>query len=248
MSLALVILAAGKGKRMGNPDLPKVMVELAGTPLIGHVLSTISALHAQRTIAIVGHHREIVMNYVLPGFPFTQFAVQEEQLGTGHAVQQCEAALENFDGDVLILCGDAPLITTQTLSNFILKHKNANADLSVLSGITEEPKGYGRIVRDSNDNFLCIVEEKDATDEQRSINEINSGIYIVSKHELFTALQQVQSNNASQEYYLTDIVSILGKQGKKICAFKAPKFIELVGINTPTELEAAEQYYNELQS
>ncbi|MBX7154470.1 MAG: NTP transferase domain-containing protein [Bacteriodetes bacterium] len=248
MSLAIVILAAGKGKRMGNPDLPKVMVELIGTPLIGHVLSTISALHAQRTIAIVGHHREIVMNYVLPGFPFTEFAVQEEQLGTGHAVQQCEPVLENFDGDVLILCGDAPLISAQTLSNFILKHKDAKADLSVLSGVTEQPKGYGRIVRDADGNFSCIVEEKDATDEQRLIDEINSGIYIVGKQELFNALQDVQSNNASQEYYLTDIVSILGNQGKKICAFKAPKFIELVGINTPTELHAAEQYYSELKA
>jgi len=232
---------------MGNPDVPKVMVNLAGTPLIGHVLSAISSLQADETIAIVGHFKESVVNYVLPGFPYTKFVVQEEQLGTGHAVQQCEEALRHFSGNVLILCGDAPLITARTLYNFIVKHKQAVAALSVLTGITETPKGYGRIIRDSNGDFECIIEEKDATDEQRKVTEVNSGIYLVDKQELFDALQLVQSDNASNEYYLTDIVGILRTQQKTICAFPAPNFNELVGINTPAELEAAEEMYSELK-
>lgn len=242
-SLATVILAAGKGKRMGNPDVPKVMVLLAGKPLIAHVIEQAEQIGTERTILIVGHRREIVEDYVQQHYTGVEYAVQAEQLGTGHAVQQTETHLSEFNGSVLILSGDAPLVKASTLRDFIDKHSAAGATLSVLSAHAPDPTGYGRIVRDADGNFVCIVEQKDASLEQQRITEINSGVYVVDAAAMFSALREVKSNNAQQEYYLTDIVGILREKGQKIHAFTTADFGELQGINRPEELAQAEAVY-----
>lgn len=241
-SRAIVILAAGKGKRMGNPDIPKVMVHLAGMPLIGHVLREVSVLSPERIVAIVGHHKEQVIEYVAPLYPHVEFAEQREQLGTGHAVQQGEQALNGYQGTVLIICGDTPLLKAKTLNDFCSDHEIAGADVSVLSCIMPQPTGYGRIVRNTTGEFTEIVEERDATDEQRLITEVNSGVYAVNAQVLFSTLQRVGNANSQGEYYLTDIIAILAGEGKKLAAFIAPSAMELQGINNPEELSAAEEF------
>jgi bifunctional UDP-N-acetylglucosamine pyrophosphorylase/glucosamine-1-phosphate N-acetyltransferase len=242
--LAIVILAAGIGKRMKNPALPKVLVELAGKPLLGHVLAQARELNPTRTIIIVGHHAEKVEAYVNSLFEVkAEFAVQNEQLGTGHAVLQAGPALRRFEGDVLILCGDVPLLSAETLRRFIRNHTENRADLSVLSADAPNAAGYGRIVRDRSGHFLKITEEKDSTDEIRKITEFNSGVYLVNSSLLFGALQQVSNNNAQGEYYLTDIVGILNSNRKSVIAYKGTSFEELQGINSPEQLAKAEEYY-----
>lgn len=239
-NLAIAILAAGKGKRMGNPDIPKVMAELSGSPLIGHVLQQAEQLSPRTIVAIVGHHKEQVIEYCSEKFPTVEFAVQAEQLGTGHAVQQTESLLGNFDGDVLILSGDVPLLQSSTLLQFVEDHTISGSALSVLSCVATNPTGYGRIIRNTSGDFVRIVEEKDASTEEKLVAEINSGIYVVRASLLFSALQQVQNTNAQCEFYLTDIVAILKTQGETISAFIAENFDELQGINKPEELATAE--------
>lgn len=240
--LAIVILAAGKGTRMGNPDIPKVMVELSGKPLIGYVYEQAFSLNPDIVISIIGHKREVVTEYTLANFPSVEFAIQHEQLGTGHAVQQTEKLLESFEGDVLILSGDVPLITYSTLSNFISQHQTSQATLSILSTSIEQPTGYGRIIRNTEGEVERIVEEKDASDSERLVKEINSGIYIVKSDILFESLQGINSMNAQKELYLTDIVGIIQHKGLKVCAFTSDDAQELQGINRPEELSQALTY------
>lgn len=230
---SIVILAAGKGKRMNNPELPKVLVELKGKPLIKYVIDTSLSLGPERIIAIVGHHKEKVVEYLdgIYGL-MVEFAEQNEQFGTGHAVDQTKDLFENSDTNILILSGDVPLIRTATLSRFLREYFETGADLSVLTADTENPKGYGRIVRDPDSNFLKIVEEKDASEEVREIKEFNSGVYLVKSRLLFTALGKVSNNNAQGEYYLTDIIEILKNEGCKVIAGKLANDKELLGINS----------------
>jgi len=240
--LAVVILAAGQGKRMANPDLPKVMVELAGKPMLGRVLSVVSELSPARTILIVGHHRELVINYTVANFGTDiEFAVQQEQLGTGHAVMQTEKLLKNFEGNVLILSGDVPLLTVETIQKLIAYHEAENNDLSMLTVNIADPTHYGRIIRDESGKLQGIVEDRDATPEQKSITEINPAIYIVRNVRLFEALNHIAAHNAQGEYYLTDIVGVMNTAGNKIGALTADDYKETVGVNTPEELTEAEE-------
>lgn len=246
--LTVIILAAGKGKRMNNPDMPKVMAELDGKPLIGHVLNQVQKLEPQQTIVVVGHHKEQVMEYVAKEFGNSvEFVVQEQQLGTGHAVRQAEPKVHSFTDDVLILSGDVPLLRASTMMSFINEHRRYKPVVaaSVLT-MDDDPTGYGRIIRSDDGEFLRIVEEKDASPEERSITEVNSGIYIVSSHLLFAALEDLSNDNAQGEYYLTDIISILQNKRLFTCnAIPAADASELHGINTPAELERAERLYRE---
>lgn len=241
-SLAVVILAAGQGKRMGNPERAKVLTPLRGQPLIQYVLTTASALHASPVVVIVGHQREAVTSFVQSVLPDAQCVVQTEQLGTGHAVAQTQSALGNYTGSVLILSGDVPLLTHETLTAMIDEHRSHRAALTVLSTRVPDPTGYGRIVRRSDDLLERIVEHKDATPEERTIHEINSGVYLVEGPVLFDALTRVGRSNAQGEYYLTDIAGILRNDGRDVRVFSTPRWHEVHGINTPADLAEAEQF------
>lgn len=242
--ISIVILAAGQGKRMKNPDLPKVLAELDAKPLIWRVLTQARELSPKTMAIIIGHQREKVIEYVDSlGFPEVKYAVQNEQLGTGHAVMQAKDALGDTDGSVLILCGDVPLLRAKTMADFIANHKDTNADLSVLTAIADDPTGYGRIVRDADGEFERIVEHKDSSENEKLIKEINSGVYFVGAKVLFTALEKVGSNNVQGEYYLTDIVEILKKDGKKVVAYDKADIMEIQGVNSPEQLAALEEYY-----
>ena len=242
---AVTVLAAGKGKRMKNPDMSKVMAKLAGKPLIEHVLEQAFTLSPDKIVVIVGYKKDSVIDFVRNRFDDVEFAEQNEQLGTGHAVMQTAEHFKDYTGDILILSGDVPLLSAGTLSKFADFHYGGKYDLSVLTTFAENPFGYGRILRDKDDNFVKIVEEKDADDNERAINEINSGVYLVKSKLLFDALNSVGNNNIQNEYYLTDIIEILRNQGYKTGAFAGADFDELQGINSPEDLAIAEKYYME---
>lgn len=246
--LAVIVLAAGKGTRMNNPSKAKVMFPLAGVPMIDYVIRQAVALHAEPIVAVVGYEKNSVINYLSTAFPQrVVFAEQEQQLGTGHAVAQAQAALAGFEGNVLILSGDVPLLRADTLRAFAASHQQHHAVLSVLAVEAADPTGYGRIVCDSNGAFERIVEHKDASEQERAIRDINSGIYIVQAQHLFSALAQVHNNNVQGEYYLTDIVDILRRQGCTVHAWRSTAFGEVQGINTVEQLATAEHYLQAAQ-
>lgn len=243
-NLCIIILAAGKGKRMNNPNLAKVMATLSGKPLIGHVLDEAKKLNPERIILVVGHQKESVIEYVTSiSNENITFVEQREQLGTGHAVNQAKPELVNYNGDILILAGDVPLLSAETLLIFIENHTKNKSDVSVLSTIATNPFGYGRIIRDKEANFIKIVEEKDASIEERQVKEINSGVFLLNTDFLFNSLQAVSNKNAQGEYYLTDIIEILKNKGAKVQAFAGAEFDELQGVNSPEDLKKVEDFY-----
>ncbi len=247
-SLSTIILAAGLGKRMNNPTLPKVLAPMCEKPLLGHVLDTSSMLNPEKQVIIVGHYKEKVIDYIdKSDYKNCEFAVQSEQLGTGHAVAQAKDSLKGFDGDALILCGDVPLLTKKTLDKFVAAHEENNSVVSVLSTHASNPFGYGRIIRDSEKNFIKITEEKDANDKEKQVTEINSGVFLVDKALLFHALDSVTPNNAQGEYYLTDIISILKGENHKVMAFPVAEFEELQGVNTIDDLKKVELVYKSIK-
>lgn len=243
--LAIVILAAGKGKRMNNPDMPKVLAQINNLPIIHFVISEVSALNPKLSVIVIGHHGEMVKDYVKDNFNSKiEFAYQEQQLGTGHAVLVTKEILSEFDGNTLILAGDVPNMTSNSLKTFIEKHIDLNSDISVLSASTKNPTGYGRIVRDSDMNFIKITEHKDADDEVLKISEINSGIILADNKILFELLNMITNNNKQGEYYLTDIIELAKNTGRKVHAFESANFDEIQGVNTIEELKKAENYKN----
>lgn len=247
--LAVVILAAGLGKRMKNPELPKVLAEMAGKPLIGHVLEETNKLSPDKIVIVVGYHREKVIDYVKSlDIDNIEYVVQEEQLGTGHAVDQARENLKDFDGSVLILAGDVPLLSSGTLKKLINWHITENDILTVLSTNAPDPTGYGRIVRDQSGKFQKITEQKDASEEELKLHEVNSGVFILARKPLFDSLSKVNNNNAQGEYYLTDIVEILKEENQIVKAYCGAKFEELQGVNSPEQLEKAEQVYHNLKN
>ncbi len=240
---ACITLAAGQGKRMGNPETPKVLATLHSKPLLTYVFDVLLQLDFDLNVTITGFKKEIVDKFVQDfDLPNNHIVHQLEQLGTGHAVNQAREHFKNEDFDVLILCGDVPLLQKHTILELFKAHYKNDCDLSVLSAMTEAPQGYGRIIRDDNGMFLAIKEEKDANIAQRAIKEVNSGIYIVKSKMLFEALSIVGNSNAQGEYYLTDVVGILANQNKIVEAFTLVSFEELQGINTQEDLERAGKY------
>lgn len=238
--LAAVILAAGLGKRMKSPEKPKVMFEIAGRPMIQYVVELALSVNADKIIPIVGHHREQVINLldnIYPGKGI-EYAVQEQQNGTGHAVMQTESLLKDFDGEVLILSGDVPLLKLETLEALIDEHFTNNNDATLLTTVFKNSFGYGRIVRDENNNFLKIVEEKDASEEERKIKEINPAIYILNRKILFDSLKKVTPNNSQKEYYLTDIFQFIPKE--KVGTVITNDELEVTGVNSIEQLAEME--------
>ena len=230
--LAVVVLAAGKGTRMNSP-LAKVLHPLAGCPLIAHVLTAVQPLAPQHLIAVVGRQADAVRR-VCERFGAC-CVVQEPQLGTGHAVAQAEAALRDFDGDVLVLCGDVPLLRTATLRRLLDAHRQQQAALTMLTTRLDDPTGYGRIVRSDAGNVIGIVEERDATPSQKAVCEVNSGVYCLQAAFLFAALPRVGRCNAQGEQYLTDVVGLAAADGLPI-AHLTTEPEDMLGVNTPADL------------
>jgi bifunctional UDP-N-acetylglucosamine pyrophosphorylase/glucosamine-1-phosphate N-acetyltransferase len=228
-----VILAAGKGTRMKS-ELPKVLHPVAGVSLIDRVLQTARALSPASITLVVGHAADQVKRH-LASRPDLQFALQEPQLGTGHALLQTEPLLRGRSGTVILLSGDVPLLTSRTLKGLLDTPSEAQAAATVLTAVIDRPYGYGRIVR-NNGRITRIVEERDATPAQREIREINSGIYAFELESLFDALGSIKSENAQGEYYLPDLVSIYRKQKRTVTTFTIADAVEIRGINSRTEL------------
>jgi UDP-N-acetylglucosamine pyrophosphorylase len=246
-SLAAIIMAAGQGKRMNNPDLPKVMHHVGGTPLIEHVVRLADSCNASPIVAIVGHGKELVTEHLNQLNMNIETAVQEQQLGTGHAVQQAESHLQDFHGDVMILSGDVPLTRKETLTSMLEKHWESDAAVTVLTTELPDPTGYGRVIRDSAGNIVRIVEHKDASEDERKVKEINSGIYIFNKDHLFKALSNVTNSNAQGEYYLPDVFAMFDKQGLRMIPFAIDVFHEIQGVNTVEQLQELDELYIRLQ-
>ena len=231
-----IILAAGKGTRMKS-DLPKVLHKVAGISMLEHVFRSVNAINPEKTVTVIGHKAELV-EQVLAGQ--TEFVRQTEQLGTGHAVMMAEPVLENLTGQTLVIAGDTPLITGESLKNLIDFHINHKNVATILTAEADNPFGYGRIVRNQHDEVLKIVEQKDASDFEQQIKEINTGTYVFDNARLFEALKNINTNNAQGEYYITDVISIFRENGEKVGAYTLKDFDESLGVNDRVALATAE--------
>jgi bifunctional UDP-N-acetylglucosamine pyrophosphorylase/glucosamine-1-phosphate N-acetyltransferase len=234
--LNVLIMAAGLGTRMKS-NRAKVLHEMGGAPLIAYVVRAAQALEPRSIIVIVGHQAEEVERAALAEVgELASFVVQEKQRGTGDAVESARSLLENSDSLVLVLSGDVPMIRVETLQRLIEHHNNTGAACSILSVRLENPTGYGRIVRDESGAFRKIVEQRDATEEERQVREINSGIYCFEAKELYRALRKVEPKNDQGEYYLTDVAEIILASGGGVSVFVINDPREVSGINTRAEL------------
>ena len=234
--LHIGILAAGKGSRMES-ELPKVLHQLNGKSLIDYVLDTASELNPDSITLVVGFQKDRVKNHIQNDN--VNYVSQEEQLGTGHAALQLENQLENQSGHLLILYGDAPNIKSSTLSPIISEHIEENRNATLITATLDDPTGYGRIIRNQDGDLLKIVEEKDCTTDEKKIKEWNPGIYIFKIPQLFSELKRIKSNNAANEYYLTDVIELI-KENSPVQAKKINDSSEVVGINTTTQLNSLE--------
>ena len=235
-----VVLAAGKGTRMQSEscNLPKVLREACGKPLLHYVLAALDMVPQEKTVLVVGYQREKVLA-AFPGYPH---AVQDPQMGTGHAVMSARQYLDGFTGTVLVCYGDMPLLRRETYAGLLEYHAKTGAACTFLTGTTDLDLPYGRIVRDANGEFLRVVEDRDCTAEEKAIRELNVGIYCFDGRLLPGALDQLQNNNAQHEYYLTDVPEILRRDGGKIALYKRDLQEQIIGVNTPDQLAATEQY------
>lgn len=245
--IAAIILAAGKGKRMKS-DLPKVLHEIGGRPMIVRLLETLQPFGFERTIVVVGYKGEKVQE-ALADYHVT-FAWQREQLGTGHAVRMAAAALSDFDGTTLVALGDVPFLSAASIKMLIDTHQRTEAAATCLSALFDDPSGYGRIVRadkqgrppageqpPAEGRLAAIVEDREASDEIRSIHEINSGTFCFDNRLLFQAVEQLGNDNEQGEYYLTDVVKILNDKKLRVSVVAVADPDEVMGVNSPEQLE-----------
>ncbi len=240
-----IILAAGKGTRMKS-ETPKVLHTIFDKTLVGYVIEAVNKTGlVDENFVIVGHQAERVEEYIKNSYDNAKTVLQSPQLGTGHAVSMVLPYLENFNGEVIILCGDTPLITEDTLKDFIETHRLKKSDLTVMSAIFEDPTNYGRIIRNTDGSLNSIIEEKDATSEQKAIKEVNAGIYCLNWTKIKPAFGQLKSNNAQGEYYLTDIIKWANEQGYKVDAHILKNNDEIFGINSKTHLAEAAKLLNQ---
>ena len=239
-----VILAAGKGTRMKS-ETPKVLHTIFDKTLVGYVLDALNKTNlCDENFVIVGHQAEKVRDYISTNYSNAKTVLQSPQLGTGHAVSMVLPYLDSYKGDVIILCGDTPLITSETLKEFIEYHKSTNSDLTVMSAIFENPTNYGRIKRTSQNKLDSIVEEKDANSEEKSIKEINAGIYCLNWEKIKSAFSELKTNNAQGEYYLTDIIKWANEQNFNVDVYTLKNNEEIFGINSKQHLAEATKILN----
>lgn len=239
-----LVLAAGKGTRMKS-DRPKVLHEILGKPVLGYALDTLGALGVEKAHVVVGSGAEQVQRYLKSrtGSPKISVVFQREQKGTGHAVDMARGAFASYGGDLLIWPGDMPLLEAHTLREFIKQHRESSAAVSVLSCLRVEPKGYGRILR-AGGSFCAIREELDATEAERRIQEVNTGVYLFRAKPLFAALRKIKPANAKKEFYLTDTIEVLNAGDEKLEAFPLALQKEGQGINSRVDLAEATQIMN----
>lgn len=237
--LAIIVLAAGQGTRMKS-SRPKVLHELAGVPLLGHVLATARELAAAHVVTVVRHERDLVASAVAEFLPDALVVDQDDIPGTGRAVEVAIAALpDDFEGDVVVVSGDVPLLDADTIAGLIEAHRRATAAATLLSAVVDDATGYGRVVRDSDGALVRIVEHGDAGDDELAINEVNSGTYVFTISSLRTQLPQLASVNAQGERYLTDVVELLRASGAAVEAVPAPEAWVVEGVNDRVQLARA---------
>ena len=236
MKLAAVVLAAGKGTRMKSKT-PKVLHSVCGLPMIHHVLQAVGKTGIEKTVVVVGYQGDEVARELSSD---VEVAVQKEQLGTAHALLSTEPLLKGFSGHILVLCGDTPLITPQTLIDLVAFHVDSLSAATVLTAKMEDPTGYGRVIRDKYDRVAKIVEQKDASPAEQVVQEVNTGIYCFKADFLFEALSGISPNNAQGEYYLTDIIQLYVSQGRLVRAMTVVDVTEIQGINDRIHLAKAE--------
>ena len=242
--LKSIILAAGKGTRMKS-EKPKVLHEIFNKSLLGYVIEAVNNTDlADENIVVVGHQAEKVEEYIESNYKNAKTVIQTPQLGTGHAVSMALPLLNDYDGEVIILCGDTPLITSETIKEFVNFHRREKSDLTVMSAIFDNPANYGRIIRNFNGSLNSIIEEKDATPEQKGVNEVNAGIYCLNWSKIKPAFKDLKTNNAQGEYYLTDIVKWAGSKSLKTLAYTLNNNEEIYGINSKANLAEAAKLLN----
>lgn len=241
MKRMAIVLAAGQGKRMKS-KLYKVLHPVCGKPMVGHVLDAVESVECERTVVIVGHGAEAVQQFLGDR---AEYALQAEQLGTGHAVKQAKALLDGEEGTTLVICGDTPLVTPETLAQLMELHNRAQASATILTAELNDPTGYGRVIRAEEGSVLKIVEQKDCTTEEQLVKEINTGTYCFDNVKLFAALEQIRNDNAQQEYYLTDVIGIMKAQGDIVQAYCTPDNSEAIGVNDRLVLSEAERFMRE---
>lgn len=232
-----IVLAAGQGTRMKS-SLYKVLHPVCGKPMVQHVVDQLKPLQLDAVVTVVGFGADRVKEQLGDS---TSYVIQEEQLGTGHAVMQAAQELENKEGTTVVVCGDTPLLTSETMEALLQHHEQTQAKVTILTAENSSPDGYGRIVRNTQNVVEKIVEHKDATEEERKITEINTGTYCFDNQALFQALKHVSNDNAQGEYYLPDVIEILKGQGEKIAAYRTNDFEETIGVNDRVALSRAEQ-------
>ena len=232
-----VVLAAGQGTRMKSKTY-KVLHPVCGKPMVSHVIDHINGLGADRIVTVVGFGAELVEEEVGDR---SEFVLQEEQLGTGHAVQQAEGLIGDLDGTTIVVCGDTPLITPETMEALVAHHNETDAKATILTAYAQDPTGYGRVIRDESGHVLRIVEQKDASEAEKQIKEINTGTYCFDNRTLFETLRKVENDNAQGEYYLPDVFGILQTEGETIAAYATADFEETLGVNDRVVLAEAER-------
>jgi len=231
-----IILAAGQGKRMKS-KLYKVLHPVCGKPMVGHVLDTVKKVQCERSIVVVGHGAEAVQSYLGTS---AEYVLQEKQLGTGHAVKQVKQLLGQENGTTIVICGDTPLVTEESLEAMLQLHEKNGAAATILTAEVDRPQGYGRVIRGENGSVKRIVEQKDCSPEENAVKEINTGTYCFDNAKLFSALEKVTNNNAQQEYYLTDVIGILVQEGDVVEGYRTDDYTESIGVNDRIALSEAE--------
>ncbi|MFS0670918.1 bifunctional UDP-N-acetylglucosamine diphosphorylase/glucosamine-1-phosphate N-acetyltransferase GlmU [Peribacillus frigoritolerans] len=232
-----IILAAGQGTRMKS-KLYKVLHPVCGKPMVQHVIDQVNQLQIEDIVTVIGHGAEKVQEQLGDS---CKYALQEQQLGTAHAVMQAESILSARSGTTLVICGDTPLIKAETMKELIALHEQSQAKATILTAYADNPAGYGRVLRGEGGLVEKIVEHKDASEEERYVKEINTGTYCFDNQALFSALKKVSNENVQGEYYLPDVIEILKEEGEVVTAFQSSEFEETLGVNDRVALSQAEQ-------